>query len=566
MAPRVLPGIVAAAMLAAGCGEGMPELPGGPGYQPLSNGVPAWTPTGSMSAAREQHTATLLGDGAVLVTGGQKQGAFDTGDVYFDTAEIYSPVTGAFVLTGSMASKRVAHVAARLADGDVFVAGGFGSATSATTAELFAGGAFMPAGTLQSGRSAAAAAVLADGRVLLTGGDAAGTAEVYDPVLGTFTLVAPLLTARSNHTATLLPDGTVLVTGGTGSTGTLASAEIFDPTTNGWTAAAPMSAARTSHTATLLPTGTVLVTGGSGSAAALASTELYHPAADGWTDAPAMESARVSHTATLLPNGGVVVAGGLDATDSAQRSTELFDPDAGHWVPLGSMNHSRLLHTATPLAAGEILVAGGEDQSSAEVYAPAQDGDACDVSRECASGFCADGICCNIACESKCQTCATGTCALATPGTDPHHDCGEGAPCDDVCGLGGICETRVGKVCQPAACTAGGTSRIEEATCATVGGACPMEIAGCGEYGCDEGTGACLTTCASIADCAAGYACDTSGRCVEPPDVADADATSCALGRGAEGRGGAWASGLLALAAVVGARRARRARRRGRAR
>ncbi len=92
-----------------------------------------------------------------------------------------------------------------------------------------------------------------------------------------------------------------------------------------------------------------------------------------------------------------------------------------------------------------------------------------------------------------------------------------------------------------------------------------MEIVGCGAYGCDAGTGACLTTCASIADCTAGYACDTSGHCVEPPDVADPNATSCALGRPVhdmEERGGAWAAGLLALAAVG----RRCARRRGRAR
>ncbi len=93
---HVLASSLFSALVAAGCGATPADLPEGPGYQPLSNDVPAWTATGSMSAARELHTATLLGDGQVLVTGGQKQGAFDTGDVYFDTAELYSPTTGAF--------------------------------------------------------------------------------------------------------------------------------------------------------------------------------------------------------------------------------------------------------------------------------------------------------------------------------------------------------------------------------------------------------------------------------------------------------------------------------------
>jgi hypothetical protein len=275
-----------------------------------------------------------------------------------------------------------------------------------------------------------------------------------------------------------------------------------------------------------------------------------------------MASARAAHTAALLPNGGVLVAGGLDATSSTERSTELFDPDAGHWVPIRSMVHARLNHTATPLPSGAVLVAGGEEQSSAEVYAPGKDGDACDVGRECGSGFCADGVCCNIACDAKCQSCAIpgkeGTCTLAPPGTDPRRDCGHGGPCDDVCGLGGLCKSRVGEVCQPAACTEDGTGVIAEATCATEGGSCPTTVEGCGDYTCDAATGACRSSCKSVADCAAGYACSTSGKCVVPPDVGDAGATSCAVGQAVADRGAPWGAALLALAAWT-RRRGRRA-------
>ena len=548
------------------CSAGLPDLPEGPGYGTLNAGRPAWTATGSMSAAREMHTATLLGDGRVLVAGGQKQGAFDTGNVYFATAEIYSAETGSFTLTGSMASKRVAHVAALLAGGEVLVAGGSGSATAATTAELFdpAAGAFTPAGTLTSGRTRGRrGGARRRARAPHRGGDMAGTAEVYDPTAGTFTAVAPLLAARSDPTATLLADGRVLVAGGMGASGALASAEIFDPTTGAWAAAASMEAARTSHTATLLPTGAVLVAGGSATAAALASAELYDPTSNAWTSAPPMESSRASHTATLLANGGVLVAGGVDATSSAERSSELFDPDEGRGIPLSSMNHGRLLHTATPHSLGEVLVAGGEDQSSAEVYAPGKGGQACDVGRECESGFCADEVCCDSACTGTCHACALagsmGICTTVPPGEDPRLECGHGAPCDDVCGAGGTCESRVGAVCQPAACEVGGAGRIVEATCATAGGACPMQVVGCGDYGCDPGTGACRTACTSVVDCAAGYACDTSGQCVQPPDVADPGAAGCAIGP-TEEIGGAWAAGLLALALVEAARRRRRTR------
>jgi hypothetical protein len=93
-----------------------------------------------------------------------------------------------------------------------------------------------------------------------------------------------LNTARTWHTATLLPDGRVLVAGSWDEFASdhqvIASAELCDPVSGTWSLAAPMSEARGGHTATLLLDGRVLVTGGDiddgpGSAA---SAEIYDPA------------------------------------------------------------------------------------------------------------------------------------------------------------------------------------------------------------------------------------------------------------------------------------------------
>ena len=56
---------------------------------------PSWIPTGSLNIARVYHTATLLPNGKVLVTGGR-------GYNYeaLNSAELYDPATGTWSITG----------------------------------------------------------------------------------------------------------------------------------------------------------------------------------------------------------------------------------------------------------------------------------------------------------------------------------------------------------------------------------------------------------------------------------------------------------------------------------
>jgi len=312
----------------------------------------SWTVGGAMAAGREAATATALPDGKVLVAGGVQTGP--TGINYLASAEIYDPVSGKWSATGPMAKPRAAHTATLLRTGEVLVAGG-----------------------------------------VLGGHDPlVSTAELYDPSTGSWSPTGSMENGRAEHTATLLADGTVLAVGGRGNahSASLQDLVIYDPTVGKW-APAPhqLNEIRGLHTATLFADGKVLITGGtklfSGNRVddVLASTEIYDPTAKTITKAAPLKQPRYYHTATMLPNGQVLVAGGYGGKNGGLAvdpltSTELFTPGTGQWVagnplptPVGPAN-SVGRPTATLIGqkacgnnCGKVLMTGG---GVAALYSP----------------------------------------------------------------------------------------------------------------------------------------------------------------------------------------------------
>ncbi|CAF1446956.1 unnamed protein product, partial [Adineta steineri] len=76
-----------------------------------------WSITGATNYARYLHTASVLTNGKVLVTGGFN------GSVYLNNTELYDPPTGVWTVTGSMNYARYIHTASVLTNGKVLVAG-----------------------------------------------------------------------------------------------------------------------------------------------------------------------------------------------------------------------------------------------------------------------------------------------------------------------------------------------------------------------------------------------------------------------------------------------------------
>ena len=363
-------------------------------------GAIATSPTGDMKNARGAYTATLLANGLVLVAGGDSA-PYTNSIAGINGAELYDPSTGTFALTGSMTSPRYAHTATLLPNGKVLVTGGLGNGGSGkpppvlASAELYdpAAGTFAATGNMLAPRTNHTATLLATGKVLIVGGignigitgqipysgHGLLTAELYDPASGLFTTVGSMSRGRYAHAATLLANGKVLITGGFISSDPAEipfppftdEAELYDPVSGSFASAGSMHTGRALHTSTLLSNGKVLLTGGYGVSA---HEEIYDPTTGTFSSTGSMAIRRLAHTATLLSTGQVLIAGGwtdpcyLLCGTAATTTLELFDPASGTFTPIGTMRAARTAHTATVLPNGDTLLAGGENDATAELY------------------------------------------------------------------------------------------------------------------------------------------------------------------------------------------------------
>ena len=283
--------------------------------------------------------AELSSGDFLLVGGGLNSGP--GGQV---ATQVFDSMGQRFVRVGSVATPARADARATpLADGGALLTGGAGLPPLGQVDRYDAGtGEWRAAGRLLFPRFEHTATLLKDGRVLIVGGIVCceitptaatetytTTAEIYDPVQGTFVQTGSLFTARGSHAAALLTDGRVLVTGGAGNDPAAPplGTEIYDPSTGEFSPAGDLLIPRQSHAAVALTDGRVLVVGGAdpSSRAAIPATEIFDPAANLWSVGPALNAAWSGSTVTLLRGGKVLVFGGRTPDGGPVSTVLLFE-------------------------------------------------------------------------------------------------------------------------------------------------------------------------------------------------------------------------------------------------
>lgn len=534
------------------------------------------------------HTATTLPDGRVLLTGGVTAGATPNSVSPLASTEIYHPTTRTFAPGGSLAVPRMYHTATLLADGTVLVTGGFidDALTIATdTAEIFdprSGSSTLLDSTMPLPRVRHTATALADGNVLIGGGSVGWT--LFDSSLREFTPAYIDSVGRFGHSTVRLSTGDVLIAGGWpgGSGDPLQSLELINPTTRTTRDAGLMNVGRVTHAATLLADGSVLLVGGGEAADPTSSADLWLRSREIESWRPRITSApSAAIPGTEVPLHGAGFRGVAEASGGWAKSSTNYPVPL--WMPLeGPPVHGTLrdwtdteatwiVPSTSHPGPGLLFIAVNGIQSVGVSVTVGRTplGADCTASGACETGHCADGVCCDQACDGSCVACTAdqkgggvdGECGPLPSGLD------EDLPCEieptETCGQNGLCdgeghcatyangvECRAGWACYEGECR--GSYCDGDHTVSRLGA-----IEDCTPYRCSTVTHLCRTRCDSNLECADGAMCTTNHECATfEGDRAPGCGPACTVRRTPRSLGSLAAAGLLGVGLLL--RRSRR--------
>ncbi|HEX5827738.1 MAG TPA: kelch repeat-containing protein [Candidatus Limnocylindrales bacterium] len=350
----------------------------------VADPAPSVTFTGPYPMPVPATKGVEVGDGTVLVFGGEATSGQGAGSASNDTEQILRLDVGRNELTPIGTTPGTVVSAIALRNGDVLlVLPGVPARNALSVIGILrpATGELVMAGQTIAPHLGGAAVQLGpdDPRVLFVGGGADSTAaELFDPRTNAFAPTASTRGTMSQPRAVLLGDGSALVVGEANRT-----PERFDPTTETWSPVAPMSASREGFSVVAMADGRVLVVGGlmvqgevaqdgllypAGPSTVADTAEVYDPATDTWTTVGPLVHPRWMHAALALRDGSVLLVGGTasalaSASDGGRidpviSEAERFDPATDSFRPAASLEMPRLNPGVVGLANGQALVLG----------------------------------------------------------------------------------------------------------------------------------------------------------------------------------------------------------------
>lgn len=293
-------------------------------YNPTTN---SFSRVGDMARGRHRFATALLNDGKVLAIGGM----YLNGATYTSlaTVEIFDPITETWSYTGSLNVAREGAIAVVLPNGKVLVTGGMMRAPGTTylsSAEIYdpATGLFTYVNSMPQARGSATGALMADGRVFIAGGyngtnGHMKSAVIYNPSLNTWTTVTSQMNSihsEGGAVTLLMNDGRMIVAGGWNPSDGVWTIDVYNPVTNSFVAAANLpqfSHGRGGITGHVLSNGLVAFIGGSsGASGDIANTiVLYDPVTNTMaTEANTMSARRYRQASALMNDGRIIIIGG----------------------------------------------------------------------------------------------------------------------------------------------------------------------------------------------------------------------------------------------------------------
>ena len=315
------------------------------------------------------HARANLSNGQVLFSGGRAGGCVP---MPRDDAYVFDPVRFTTLQVGNMTTLRSGHRAQTLGDGTVLVVGGDWLATT-PTAELYnpTTQSFQSLGTVPYALSGAMATPIrapGTGReyVLIAGGTSGvgptSQAMLYDVTNRTFVTLPPMKRARRMAAALAFPAlGAVLITGGQDAQyATLDHAELFLLATRQFYDWGRMVRPRTGHV--MLPAGATdaLILGGGTTVSEACEIEVFSGLLRTAQVLPPpyrLHQPRSGFEATVRPDGSIVVAGSLYFTyPNPGRTPELLTASGSILLrPMAEPDEYVMLH---PLLNGGVLALG----------------------------------------------------------------------------------------------------------------------------------------------------------------------------------------------------------------